>query len=109
MSWRYQPIWSEDAAGKAFTLIEIHFDAAGNLDGWTEDDCSPMGEDWEELTKDLNRMLVDAMCWFPVRRSDLCPGFKFTPRVSMDDRRAVADFVEHSAEAMKRQPKPANN
>lgn len=109
MSWRYQPVINEDESGQAITLVEVHFDDAGNFKAWAEGDAIPMGEDAEALTDDLHRMLVDAMCWVPVSRRELKPGMKFIPRVSMEGRRGVADFIQHSADAMKRQPKPITN
>lgn len=105
-SWRYQPVWTEDEGGKVFTLVEAHFDNDGRFDSWTEDDIAPQGETWEALSRDLNRMIVDAMCWMPVRRSDLSPGMHFHPRVSMEDRKDLADFVDEIETSIRRQPKP---
>lgn len=109
MSWRYQPVFTIDEAGAAFTLVEAHFDDAGNLTSWTEADATPMGENVVALSEDLNRMIVDALCWEPVLRSELRPGMKFKQRVSMETRREIADFVQANADAMKRQPKPQAN
>jgi hypothetical protein len=109
MPWRYQPVYLDEDGDPAYTLVEVYFDEAGNFTSWAEGDAAPMGADVETLTEDLNRMLVDAICWEPVKVSDLAPGMKFTPRVSMEDRRAVADFVDANASTMKRHPKPARN
>lgn len=109
MPWRYQPVWDGNDEDPAYTLVEVHFDEHGNFTAWAEGDAVPMGEDVEGLTADLHHMLVDAICWVPVLRSELKPGIKFVPRVSMDDRRAVADYVEANSAAMKRQPKPSSN
>lgn len=109
MPWRYQPVYNDDEGDPAYTLVEVFFDDAGNFTSWAEGDAAPMGEDAESLSNDLHRMIVDAVCWVPVRVADLKPGMKFVPRVSMTDRRAVADYVDANVEAMKRQPKPASN
>jgi hypothetical protein len=109
MPWRYQPVWVEYDDERTYTLVEAFFDDAGNLTYWTEGDSCPDGEDIEAVTADLNRMIVDALSWEPVRREDLTVGMTFRARISMDDRRAVADYVEANADAMKRQAKPLTN
>lgn len=108
-SWRYQPVRFEDDGIPLVGLVRAHFDDVGSFDKWSEDICAPAGDDLEELTRDINRMLVDSICWEPVNYVDLHAGMSFMPRVSMEDRNAVAKFVLHSTEAMKRQPKPQRN
>lgn len=109
MSWRYQPVWIEDDHGRTYTMIEVYFDEAGNFTRWTDGDSCPAGETQDELSSDLHRMLIDAMCWVPAKRDDLQPGFRFERRVSMEDRLALIDFVGETKDAMERQPKPTPN
>lgn len=61
MPWRYQPVYTEDEAGPAFTLIEAIFDKDGNFTAWSKGDALPMGESQDSLVNDLQRMLVDAV------------------------------------------------
>jgi hypothetical protein len=70
-----------------------------------------MGENQDGLVHDLQRMLVDAVAWEPVLLSELKPGYKFTPRVSMEDRKGIADDIDQMTLAMDRRiaPKPAPN
>jgi hypothetical protein len=94
MSWRYQPVWFDDGVSKAFALIEVFFDENGELDGWTADPHAAIGEDIEDLGAELARMVMDAKCWRPVAYKDLKPGFQFEALVSMEEREALADFVD---------------
>lgn len=76
--WRYQPVYRDDPAGRAVTLCECHFDADGRLSSWTADPAmEPMGEDIEELRRDLARMMADAYKWVPVPFDDLHVGMTF--------------------------------
>jgi hypothetical protein len=108
MPWRYQPVFVEEGGERTLTLVEAYFDEAGRFTGWTEGDSCPAGEDVEELSKDLNRMIVDALSWEPVRRDLLRPGMEFTARISMDDRKAVADYVEENRATMNSQAQRRN-
>lgn len=106
-SWRYQPVYTEDESGRSYGMCEVHFDDSGRLDGWTESaSISPGGEDMEALTSDIVRMLTDAYSWKPVRHADIHIGMAFEPAISMDDRRGIADFIEHSVGTFKRVPTP---
>lgn len=102
MPWRYQPVFTIDEAGPAYTLVEAIFDKDGNFEAWAEGDALPMGESQDELVHDLQRMLVDAVAWEPVLLSELKPGCKFTPRVSMEDRKGIADDIDEMTLAMDR-------
>lgn len=109
MSWRYQPVFTEQDGLRSYSLCEVYFDAEGNFNGWTETEAiAPGGEEIEELSGDLARMMVDALSWEPVRFSDLKSGMVFRPRISMDERRRLADFVDHTKGAFKpgNEPKP---
>lgn len=100
MSWRYQPVYIDEPIGRFVTLVEAHFDAAGNLTAWTEQDACPAGETAQELAKDLNRMMVDALSWEPAPRDALKPGYVFERRISMDERNKLANYVEEVKDAM---------
>jgi hypothetical protein len=78
MTWRYQPVWQEDEAGRRYTLCECHFDDAGLLTGWTEDPAmEPSGETAAELAVDLSRMLADTYKWEPVEFAAMRVGMRF--------------------------------
>lgn len=110
MSWRYQPVYTEENGDRVLSICEVHFDESGTFDGWTESEAlAPSGSDLEELAGDLSRMLVDAFSWEPVRFSDLKPGMAFVPRISMDARRGVADYIEECKDTFRRQPRPITN
>lgn len=109
MSWRYQPVWTENGGERDYTIIEVYFDDSGTFYRWTEGPAFPVGDTPEGLSRDINRMLVDAMCWEPVALADIKHGFQFQKRVSMEDRLALADYINETADAIKRQPKPQTN
>lgn len=110
MAWRYQPVFTEHAGERSCSLCEVYFDDAGNFTSWTESEAiAPGGDDLDALTADIARMMADAFSYEPVRFSDLKPGMRFARRISMEDRQALAEFVEHSADAFKRAPKPLDN
>ena len=76
--WRYQPVFQENAGGKAVSLCEIIVNEDGSLKTWTVDPAmAPMGETLEELTNDLARMLADAYKWRPVKFDSLHAGMTF--------------------------------
>lgn len=106
MSWRYQPVIDGDEHGEFITVIEVYFDETGKLTRWMEESCVPSGENIKELTGDLGRMMVDAMSWVPVRRAELCVGLQFQARVSMDERKDLADFIDDTQASMNRRATP---
>lgn len=111
MPWRYQPVYTEDADGeRVYSLCELYFDDAGNFTKWTANDAVPPGgDDFESLTADLTRMLVDAYSWVPVRFDAIQVGFVFQKRVSQEDRNNLADYIEEVKDTFKRQPPPTPN
>lgn len=102
MSWRYQPVYMDDASGRFVGLIEAYFDDQGNFTSWTEGFPIASGETVEELASDLHRMIVDALSWQAAPRDQLKPGYVFEPRVSMEERRDLVDFVGQIKDAMNR-------
>jgi hypothetical protein len=110
MPWRYQPVYTEDEGGRSYSICEVYFDEAGNLTQWTVNPAiEPRGEDWESLSEDLVRMLVDTYSWMPIRFEDIKAGVVFQKRISMDDRQDIAAFIEHSTGAFKRAEPPKTN
>ncbi len=109
MPWRYQPVWTDYDGDRNYVLVAVYFDDAGHLTKWTEGVPCPCGENIEELTSDLNRMIVDAICWEPVNKDAIKVGMKFVPRVSMADRRVVADYIDANCATIARQPRPLKN
>jgi len=78
MNWRYQPVYRDDAAGRAVTLCECYFNRDGRLHSWTERPAiEPVGETTAELQRDLIQMLADAYKWEPVAFDSLRVGMKF--------------------------------
>ena len=102
MSWRYQPVYIDDEAGRLVTLVEAYFDEAGNFTSWTEGNSCPAGETVEELASDLHRMIVDALSWEAAPRALLKPGYVFERRVSMEERLELVEFVGQIKDAMNR-------
>jgi hypothetical protein len=76
MTWRYQPVFIETDNGHQFGICEVHFDAKGQLEGWTEI-IEPAGDTIEELRESLAQMAADAKAWKPVDFSALETGFQF--------------------------------
>ena len=100
----------EEDGERLYSLCEVHFDEAGRLSSWTENsDMAPSGSDIDDLTGDLARMLNDAFCWKPIRFSDLHVGIIFEPRISMDQRRAMADYIDEVKDTYKKSPSPITN
>lgn len=107
MPWRYQPVFTEQDGERTYSLCEVYFDEAGAFKGWSENEMvAPGGAELEELTGELTRMLVDAMSYVPVRFSDLKPGMRLPPRVTIDERNSLADFIDNTKGMFKRAPKP---
>lgn len=77
--WRYQPVYTENGEGDCgITLCEVYFYEDGTLKAWTEDPAiAPGGETWEELSKDLCRMLADTYKWRTVAFNSLRVGMTF--------------------------------
>lgn len=110
MSWRYQPVFTEQDGERSYSLCEVYFDEAGKLETWTENEAiAPGGSTVEDLTGDIAHMMADAYSWKPVRFSDLKPGFVFEKAISMEEGQRLADFIEHTKEAFARAPAPRNN
>jgi len=102
MAWRYQPVFTEHDGQPFFSVCELYFDDAGRLERWTHCPAvTPNGNSIEELTAKVIRMMTDVLAWKPVRFSDLRPGMALERVLSMDDRRKLADAIEHSADAFR--------
>lgn len=92
MPWRYQPVIVQE---NCFVICECHFDDDGKLMSWTDGGIHPSGEDdISELTSDICMMLTDAYSYVPVKYEDLKVGMIFDKKVTMEQRRALAKFVE---------------
>lgn len=100
MSWRYQPVYCGTDDEPYVMLIEAYFDDNDRLERWSTDPIAPGGETVEDMCKDLNRMLVDGLCWVPVRMADLHVGMEFRKAVSMEERIALADHVQTTTGSM---------
>lgn len=107
MSWRYQPVIDSDESGDLISIIAVYFDDDNRLTRWSADSCAPGGENITELSGDIGRMMVDALSWVPVRRAELCVGFRgFQARVSMDERKDLADIIDDTQVSMNRRATP---
>lgn len=110
MPWRYQPVFVEEDGERIYSLCEVYFDDAGNFERWTASAAmAPSGENVEELTNDLARMMTDAFAYKPVRFSDMKPGMIFEQRISMEERRNLADYIDETRDAIRRAPPPRTN
>lgn len=109
MPWRYQPVFEEQDGERSYYLCEVYFDDNGRFERWSDIGPCPGGEDLEGLTGDLTRMLVDTYAWKAVRYSELQPGMAFEPRIDMEARANLADYIDEVKESFKRQPSPATN
>ena len=98
MSWRYQPIWWEDTGGRTFGLCEMFFDQSDHLTSWNAEPFTwPQGDDMEQLTNDIVRMLVDAYRWRPVAFAELRAGMTFEKAIDNKQAEALAKMVEGAA------------
>lgn len=93
MSWRYQPFFEENDDGPLFFIGEVYFDAEGNLEAWTNQPEFPSGENQDEMTSDLTRMIVDCWSWEAVNINTLSSETKFERRISMEDRNEISSFI----------------
>src|SRR3954464_14531289 len=110
MAWRYQPVFTEHDGQPFFSVCELYFNDAGKLERWTHCPAvTPNGDSIEELTAKVILMMTDVLSWKPVQFSDLRPGMALERVLSMDDRRKLADAIEHSADAFRRVPPPADH
>ena len=101
MNWRYQPIYYMSGGSPVYGLAEVYLDDDGRLENWTESThIEASGGTLNELTADLNRMVVDAYRWVPVVYSDLRVGYKFEQAISPEQAEALANMVEASAHNM---------
>jgi len=77
--WRYQPVITVDVfGGKTFSICEVYFDEQGRLNAWTEEAfIHALGDDLDELRRDLCLMLANAMKWEPVLLADMKVGMTF--------------------------------
>lgn len=104
MPWRYQPVFEDQDGERSFYMCEVYFDDAGNFNRWSDMGVSPGGEDLEDMTADMTRMLVDAYSWKPARFSELRPGYVFERRIAMDERNKLADYINEVKDTFQRQP-----
>ena len=96
--WRYQPVWIEENGERMYTLCEVHFNDADELETWTENSAMfPAGSSIAELSNDLVLMLTDAWRWEPVAFTDLREGMKFSRCMSAEAGEALAKFIEATA------------
>lgn len=97
-AWRYQPIWWADSGGKTFGLCEVYIDDHDHLTNWSPEPFTwPQGDDMEQLTNDLVRMLVDAYRWRPVAFAELRIGMTFERAIDQKQAAALAKMVERTA------------
>jgi hypothetical protein len=52
-TWNYRLMVDENGY---YSIREVFYDENKNIDGWT-DECSPFGEDLNEIQQDINYML----------------------------------------------------
>lgn len=100
--WRYQPIWWRDSGGRTYGLCEMHLDLQDRLVSWSAEPFTwPQGDDMEQLSNDIVRMLVDTYRWEPVAYADLRAGMTFTRRIDERQSEALARMVERTAHNFK--------
>lgn len=81
MSFRYHPVYVENALGTTYSLCEVYLDESGSLSSWTENPAmTPVGNDMDDLKGSLIKMLFEADKWEPVKHDDLHVGMKFNRR-----------------------------
>lgn len=92
MSWRYQPVWSDNNSERMFGICEVYLDTHGKLAMWTESmEMAPIGDDIEDLTKTCAMMLVDAQKWVPVEHATMHVGMTFA-QTEVDVRQLEIQF-----------------
>jgi len=101
MTWRYQPVWTEQNGERYFSLCEVYFDDDSKLRAWTENNLvAAGGESQDELRRDLVNMLVDSYRWHPVEFLKLEIGMTFERAVSPEQFESLAQLVEAMAHNM---------
>ena len=109
MPWRYQPVYVEENGERIYSMCEVHFDKDDNFTHYTDAQIAPAGESVDALSKDLVTMAVDAWSWEPVEFSQLQAGFKFEPRLPLDQRCAIADYLDNTVDTFKNPKAKAHN
>lgn len=109
MSWRYQPVYVEENGERIYSICELHFNDEGEFTHYTDAQTAPAGESIDSLSTDLVRMAVDAWSWQPVEYSQLQAGFKFEPRLPLDERCAIADYLDNTVDVFKNPKARAHN
>lgn len=56
MSWNYRAVVEHCGDEDVYTLREVYYDAAGNINGWSPSPAEPHGDSLDELRADLERM-----------------------------------------------------
>ena len=99
--WRYQPVIVRDGGGRYLSVCECYFNDDGTLKMWSEPRQWGAGENIEELTGDLVRMLIDAYKWSPVQYKSLKAGMKFERAIPQEQCEGIAQLCENVSLAAK--------
>ena len=93
--FRFQPVVRYEGDEKIFSLCTVFLNDDMTLSGWSETaDIIPYGNNQEDLTGELCRMLMDSSAWEPVDYDELVAGMKFKARITMGQRSKLADMIE---------------
>lgn len=94
-AWRFQPVYAVFDEDRVYSLCRVYVMPDDTLDSWSEDAAIvPQGNDIEDLTGEMSRMIVDAWRWEPVAFADLKVGMSFQRRISPEQAEALARMVE---------------
>ena len=53
MESNYRVLWNED---ELYTIIEVYYDADGNIEDWDDTVIAAIGADFEDLTSEIEKM-----------------------------------------------------
>jgi len=99
MGWRYQPVIRVAKIGDEIdvcvSLVEIYLDDDDALVNWTEEPAiAPVGNDVEDLCREISHMWISALCWKPVPFEVLKVGMTFERTVEQSVRNELADYID---------------
>ena len=93
MTWRYQPVFVDQAGDITFGLIEIYLDQNDKLVSWTTLNtkvfAEALGNDIDDLRGEVTNMMRCAYAWKAVAYADLRTGMKFE-REGMHEKGAIS-------------------
>ena len=87
---------------ECISLVEVFLDESDRLDSWTEClQCAPIGNDVDDMVREISHMWIAALCWKPVLASDMRVGMTFESVVDQKKRNDLADFLDRGGDFLR--------